>query len=89
MQEMKALGKSFGTADNPCQATSDDVSVQDTEEKKYSFPLKREEFMLVTSPFGTRKDPWTQVSPSCIKGLTSRQIMRQSLQQKIKEKLST
>ena len=41
MQEMKALGKSFGTADNPCQATSDDVSVQDTEEKKYSFPLKR------------------------------------------------
>ena len=35
MQEMKALGKSFGTADNPCQATSDDVSVQDTEEKKF------------------------------------------------------
>lgn len=57
MQEMKAEGKSFGTADNSRQATSDDVSVQDTEEKKYSFPLKREEFMLVTSPFGTRKDP--------------------------------
>ena len=57
MQEMKAEGKSFGTADNPRQATSNDVSVQDTEEKKYSFPLKREEFMLVTSPFGTRKDP--------------------------------
>ena len=40
MQEMKALGKSFGTADNPCQATSDDVSVQDTEEKEIFLPFK-------------------------------------------------
>ena len=69
MQEMKALGKSFGTADNPCQATSDDVSVQDTEEKKYSFPLKREEFMLVTSPFGTRKDPLDASKSQLHKGI--------------------
>ena len=69
MQEMKAEGKSFGTTDNPRQATSDDVSVQDTEEKKYSFPLKREEFMLVTSPFGTRKDPLDASKSQLHKGI--------------------
>lgn len=29
----------------------------DTEDKHYSYPLKRDEFMLVTSPFGMRDDP--------------------------------
>ena len=69
MQEMKAEGKSFGTTDNPRQATSDDVSVQDTEEKKYSFPLKRDEFILVTSPFGTRKDPLDASKSQLHKGI--------------------
>ena len=69
MQEMKAEGKSFGTTDNPRQATSDDVSVQDTEEKKYSFPLKRDKFILVTSPFGTRKDPLDASKSQLHKGI--------------------
>ena len=69
MQEMKAEGKSFGTTDNPRQATSNDVSVQDTEEKKYSFPLKRDEFILVTSPFGTRKDPLDASKSQLHKGI--------------------
>lgn len=69
MQEMKAQGKSFGTADNPRQSTSDDVSVQDAEGKKYSFPLKRDEFMLVTSPYGTRKDPLDTSKSQLHKGI--------------------
>lgn len=38
-------------------------------EKKYSFPLKREEFMLVTSPFGTRKDPLDASKSQLHKGI--------------------
>ncbi len=60
MQEMKAQGKTFGTETNPRHKTDQNASVtvpNVSDELKYSYPLKRNEFMLVTSPFGTRKDP--------------------------------
>lgn len=58
MQEMKAQGKSFGTAENPRNKTESDTSVAvEPDGKRYSYPVKRDEFMLVTSPFGKRQDP--------------------------------
>ena len=65
MQEMRAQGKSFGTAQNPLtvgasRGDSNANAIQTAKSAsgtKYSFPLKRDEFMLVTSPFGMRNDP--------------------------------
>lgn len=65
MQEMRAQGKSFVTAQNPLtvasgKGESNANTIQVAESApgtKYSFPLKRDEFMLVTSPFGMRNDP--------------------------------
>ena len=60
MQEMAAQGKKFGVADNPLSVASQDrqqTAVAQAPNGLYSFPLKREEFMLVTSPFGNRADP--------------------------------
>ncbi len=62
MQEMKAQGKKFGVENNPLQ-TSTAQSTQQTEAKasipngQYAFPVKRDEFLFITSPFGNRKDP--------------------------------
>lgn len=79
MQEMKAQGKSFCTAQNP-------LKVADTKEETggngktvkaaasaagtaYSFPLKRDEFMLVNSPFGMRNDPINKDQKQFHKGI--------------------
>jgi len=51
MQEMKAQGKTFGTETNPRHKTAQNDSVtapKVSDELKYSYPLKRNEFMLVT-----------------------------------------
>ena len=48
MQEMKAQGKSFGVEGNPRNTGN---------RTQYSFPVSREEFLFVTSPFGMRTDP--------------------------------
>ena len=52
MKEMKSQGKSFGTETNPRQQgeqTWQKMSVsKPAESEKYSYPLKRNEFMLVT-----------------------------------------
>lgn len=49
MREMEAQGKQFGVEEN---------SLRESENaKKYSFPVKREEFLFITSPFGMREDP--------------------------------
>ena len=73
MKEMKAQGKSFGTETNPrqqgeqnCQKTRVSKPV---ESEKYSYPLKRNEFMLVTSPFGMRKDPLNPANTQMHKGI--------------------
>ena len=66
MEEMKREGKQFGTAQNPLQTSSQTPSSQTSTLKStgmdlpmgtYSMPVKRDEFILVTSPFGNRKDP--------------------------------
>ena len=73
MKEMKSQGKSFGTETNPRQQgeqSSQKTSVsKPTESEKYSYPLKRNEFMLVTSPFGMRKDPLNPANTQMHKGI--------------------
>lgn len=48
MQEMKMQGKHFGVEENPLQKNSHATD--------YSFPVKREEFLLVTVPFGSEQE---------------------------------
>ena len=77
MQEMKSKGNSFGIDNNPLDVSTSlkDSSEKraesyiDTEGKKYSFPLKRNEFMLVTSPFGLRRDPMDHSKQQMHKGI--------------------
>lgn len=72
MEEMKKEGKKFGTENNPISSKASNQLQSDQTSKKakekgntgflladgeYSMPVKREEFMLVTSNYGTRKDP--------------------------------
>lgn len=49
MREMEAQGKLFGVEENPLRESEN--------AKEYSFPVEREEFLFITSPFGMRQDP--------------------------------
>ena len=49
VREMEAQGKQFGVEENPLRESEN--------AKEYSFPVEREEFLFVTSPFGMRHDP--------------------------------
>lgn len=77
MAEMRAQGKKFGAADNPRSVTASVSQPQPTtqpigtrkEEKQYFFPLRRDEFMLITSPFGMRKDPMDRSRQQMHKGI--------------------
>ena len=63
MQEMKAQGKSFGVEGNP----------RNTESRTpYSFPVSREEYLFVTSPFGMRTDPMDGTKQQMHKGIDIR-----------------
>ena len=67
MQQMKKEGRQFGTEQNPLTPSANQTT--STSEKRllstgmnlpqgtYSMPVKRDEFLLVTSPYGQRKDP--------------------------------
>ena len=58
MEQMKREGRKFGTAANPLSAsTSAGTSQGATQSGNYSMPVKRSEFMLITSPYGEREDP--------------------------------
>lgn len=70
LEQMKREGKTFGVASNPLPATATQNSCAsndntpslkstgfDLPEGQYSMPVKREEFMLITSPYGQRIDP--------------------------------
>lgn len=63
MQQMKSEGKKFGVESNPLSsATTQTKQVgkstgMDLPKTEYSMPVKREEFMLITSPYGKREDP--------------------------------
>ena len=49
MQELEAQGKKVGIREEPIHKSAHLTA--------YSFPVSREEFLFVTSPFGTRTDP--------------------------------
>ena len=70
LEQMKREGKTFGVASNPLSAsttqnttaTNDNASSLkltgfDLPQGQYSMPVKRDEFMLITSSYGQRKDP--------------------------------
>lgn len=67
MEQMKREGRQFGVASNPLSAASQgnpstlSTSLKrtgfDLAQGQYSMPVSRNAFMLVTSPYGPRKDP--------------------------------
>ena len=62
MEQMKREGRQFGTAANPLSnstsATTDNGrGTGSAQSGSYSMPVKRSEFMLITSPYGEREDP--------------------------------
>ena len=67
MEQMKREGRQFGVASNPLSAASQgtpstlSTSLRrtgfDLAQGQYSMPVSRDAFMLVTSPYGLRKDP--------------------------------
>ena len=67
MEQMKREGRQFGVASNPLTVVSQgnpstlSTSLKQTgfdlAQGQYSMPVSREAFMLVTSPYGPRKDP--------------------------------
>lgn len=66
MEQMRREGRQFGTAANPLKAgtTTSQTSGSDLKstgmdlpQGEYSMPVKRDAFMLITSPYGPRKDP--------------------------------
>lgn len=61
MQQMKSQGRSFGVANNPRQGDSNAAAANTVstgaQQGQYSFPLERESYLFVTSPYGNRKDP--------------------------------
>lgn len=67
MEQMKREGRQFGVASNPLSAASQgnpstlSSSLKrtgfDLAQGQYSMPVSRDAFMLVTSPYGPRKDP--------------------------------
>lgn len=84
MQEMRAEGKKFGVEQNARTSAmvSSSVSPSNNDEKKqtayqtlngkYSFPVKRDEFLFVTSPFGMRQDPMDKSKQQMHKGIDIR-----------------
>lgn len=67
MEEMNAKGLKPGQGTQQIQPTNVNGTEQD-----YSFPLKREEFLFVTSPFGMRKDPTDPSKQQMHKGIDIR-----------------
>lgn len=75
MAAMKAQGKSFGVEDNPRQepqgTTRADGDAADVS-SGYSFPVKRDEYLFITSPFGMRQDPMDKSRQQMHKGIDIR-----------------
>ena len=80
LEEMKAQGKQIGVEQNPRTTDSSIANTNDsnhsvsmnTTDSNYSFPLKRNEFILVTSPFGMRSDPTDSSKQQMHKGIDIR-----------------
>ena len=73
MEQAKREGKKIGTTDyrkgDVSTTPAPTVSAKPTPNGLYSLPLKREEFMLVTSPFGNRRDPMNHNNTQFHKGI--------------------
>ena len=73
IEQAKREGKKIGTTDyrngdvSATPATA--VTAKPTPNGLYSLPLKRDEFMLVTSPFGNRRDPMDHSKTQFHKGI--------------------
>ena len=65
MREMQAQGREFGVDANPRDSQQETVM-------GYSFPLQREEFLFITSPFGMRQDPMDATKQQMHKGIDIR-----------------
>ena len=57
MQQMRAEGRQFGVQANPLSAEQHTSAPAASQSTGYSMPVKRDEFMLITSPYGPREDP--------------------------------
>lgn len=57
MQQMRAEGRQFGVQANPLSAEQSATTPSVSTNAGYSMPVKRDEFMLITSPYGSREDP--------------------------------
>lgn len=64
MDQMRNEGRTFGANDNPLGTSA--------AETEYSFPLQREEFLFITSPFGMRQDPLDDTKQQMHKGVDIR-----------------
>ena len=73
MEQARREGKTIGSEDyrkGDMSATSSATNqVKPAPNGLYSLPLKRDEFMLVTSPFGNRKDPMDSSKTQFHKGI--------------------
>ena len=73
IEQAKREGKKIGGAEYRRADLSDTASttqnVKPTPNGLYSLPLKREEFMLVTSPYGNRRDPMDHSKTQFHKGI--------------------
>lgn len=77
MSEMRSQGKQFGVEQNARQTSTSAAVVSPSTQTmvptgEYSFPLKREEFLFVTSPFGMRNDPMGSGKQQMHKGIDIR-----------------
>lgn len=77
MAEMKAQGKSFGVDNNPRKTASGESVNNGSEESrqsngKYSFPVLRDTFLFITSPFGMRQDLMDKNKQQMHKGIDIR-----------------
>lgn len=66
MAEMRAEGRSFGVENNPRREMP---AVHVPQSARYSFPVEREEFLFITSPFGNRQDPMDATKQQMHKGI--------------------
>lgn len=57
MQQMRAEGRQFGVQANPLSAEQSATTPSVSTNAGFSMPVKRDEFMLITSPYGPREDP--------------------------------
>jgi len=79
MEQMKREGRQFGVASNPLSAASQgtpstlSTSLKrtgfDLAQGQYSMPVSRDAFMLVTSPYGLRKDPMARTKTQIHHGI--------------------